>query len=92
MPKARVLSFPNPRRVWSFLTNAEESTWKKWMVALAVLYVVCPIDAVPDLVPVWGWLDDLGAVGIALAFLARAVEPYGESTHRPQPVAVRIQR
>ena len=91
MPKARVLTIPSPRRVWSLLNNQEESAWKKWVVALTVLYVVFPIDAVPDLVPVWGWLDDLGVVTLAMDFLSWAVAPYDERGGHA-PVAVRTER
>lgn len=84
MQRPRVISFPNPRRVWSLLANREESVWKKWVVALAVLYVVFPVDAVPDLIPLWGWLDDLGVITLSMAFLSWAVAPYRE------PVAARV--
>ena len=30
---------------------------------LAVLYVISPVDVVPDAIPVAGWLDDVGIVG-----------------------------
>lgn len=32
-------------------------------VLLALLYVVWPIDLVPDLIPIIGWIDDLVALG-----------------------------
>lgn len=47
--------------------------WRKLVVVGAVAYVLLPIDLVPDLLPVLGWLDDIGAVGAALAFFARDV-------------------
>lgn len=90
MTKPRTLSFPSPRRVWALLTNAEENSWKKWVVALAVLYVLFPVDAVPDLVPIWGWLDDAGVLGLAMAFLSWAVAPYDE--RRRTPVSIRTER
>jgi uncharacterized membrane protein YkvA (DUF1232 family) len=92
MRKARVLTFPSPRNVWSFLVSRDESAWKKWLVGAAVLYVLFPIDAIPDLVPVWGWLDDLGVVTLAMAFLSWAVTPYDESRAQPRAVAIRTRR
>ena len=29
------------------------------LTILALLYIICPYDLMPDLIPGWGWLDDL---------------------------------
>lgn len=39
---------------------------------LGVLYGVSPVDAVPDVVPVAGWIDDVVVVGGSLLNLAQA--------------------
>jgi uncharacterized membrane protein YkvA (DUF1232 family) len=41
-------------------------------VGLAALYVVCPVDFLPDWIPIVGWIDDAGAIigGITSAALA----------------------
>ncbi len=46
-------------------------TWRKGVGLLAVLYVISPVDLIPDVVPVIGWLDDVGVLGLALAFVTR---------------------
>jgi uncharacterized membrane protein YkvA (DUF1232 family) len=46
--------------------------WGKWAILLAVIYAVMPLDAIPDFLPVLGWLDDLGIVTLAL-FLTRFI-------------------
>jgi hypothetical protein len=35
-----------------------------WPILAALLYIVSPIDAVPDFLPVVGWLDDLLVLGV----------------------------
>lgn len=61
---------------WRFFRDRNASLFVKALFVLALIYVVMPVDAVPDVVPVVGWLDDLGVVAIASAFLWRAIEPY----------------
>lgn len=48
-----------------------DSGFVTFILILAVLYIVSPIDLVPDVIPVIGWADDvavgLGAGAVALA-------------------------
>jgi len=51
----------------------------KWSVSVVVgtiLYVVSPLDAIPDLVPVLGWLDDVTIVGYAINKLSNEIIRY----------------
>ena len=32
------------------------------IAVLAMLYVISPLDLIPDFIPVIGWLDDLGVL------------------------------
>jgi uncharacterized membrane protein YkvA (DUF1232 family) len=54
--------------------------WRKFVVVGALAYVLLPIDLVPDLVPLLGWLDDIGALGAAMAFFARDVAAHARKT------------
>lgn len=64
----------------------------KWLVGLlALIYLVVPTDAIPDIVPVLGWLDDAGILGLGLSYFVASVrrqkkriaEPQGNSTPKP---------
>ena len=50
---------------------------------LAVLYTLCPIDLIPDVIPFLGWLDD----GLALYFAFRQAREMLRSRRglRPTP-------
>lgn len=37
-------------------------------VLFAILYLVSPIDIIPDFIPVIGWMDDLVVLALAGAF------------------------
>lgn len=51
----------------AFFRDARVSAWNKLLALLAVLYVISPIDLIPD-VPVVGWLDDVGVVAAVVAY------------------------
>lgn len=52
--------------------------WRKWAGLLSVLYVLSPIDLIPDVLPIIGWLDDLGVVGLAVAFVTRDITRFAQ--------------
>lgn len=39
------------------------------VLGAALLYFVFPIDVIPDVIPVIGWLDDIGVLGLAVEFI-----------------------
>ena len=43
---------------WSLLRDPRAPAAAKIATVLAVVYVVSPIDLIPDVIPVLGWLDD----------------------------------
>ena len=58
-----------------YFRDPSASLFGKLFVLAAVVYVVCPVDLIPD-VPIVGWLDDLGVAGVAMAFLGKVTERY----------------
>ena len=59
------------RLLWLALRHPLSPGWLKPAVALIVLYVVSPIDLIPDVVPVLGVMDDLVLVPLAVRFLLK---------------------
>ncbi len=62
--------------LFRFFADPDASVWGKLFLMAAVAYIVCPIDAIPDVAPVIGWLDDLGVAAVALAYVMRVIKPY----------------
>ena len=50
------------------------STGNALLLAGAVLYTLSPLDAVPDLLPCIGWLDDLALLLMCLRYIGAAPE------------------
>ena len=62
-------------RVCRLLLNDERTPkTSKWMLGLAVAYLVTPFDIIPDFIPILGQLDDLIIVP-TLIFLAFKLIP-----------------
>jgi uncharacterized membrane protein YkvA (DUF1232 family) len=79
-PLAKRRRFPVLWRIpaaWRLLRDPEAAAWEKALVVLAALYVVMPFDAVSDLIPVLGWLDDVGVVAVAAALVRRSLDRNG---------------
>ena len=55
----------------------------KLFVFAAVIYVISPIDLIPD-VPIVGWLDDMGVMGLAVAWMWKVVGRYRDASELPE--------
>ena len=57
------------RRLWFALRHPAAPLWLKVGTALLVLYVLSPIDLIPDTLPILGWIDDVAIVGFGIRWL-----------------------
>lgn len=57
------------KRLWYALGHPEAPGWLKVGTAAIVLYLLSPIDLIPDMIPVLGVVDDLVIVPMALRWL-----------------------
>lgn len=56
------------------LKDADTPAWAKATIIGALGYFISPIDAIPDVTPVVGFADDLGAITVAFATVAAYVK------------------
>lgn len=47
----------------------------RWMTVFALIWVISPIDLIPEFLPVIGPLDDVIVVALVLRFVARRIPP-----------------
>ncbi len=74
----------NLRHVGQYLRSSTVPTWRKLIGLVAVVYVVSPVDLIPDVMPVIGWLDDLGVVGLAVGFITRDISKFAAKLRADQ--------
>jgi len=57
------------------LQDPDTPGWTKAVIIGALGYFIVPSDAIPDLTPIVGFTDDLGALAAALAVVTAHVKP-----------------
>jgi len=69
------------RTLYAMLTDPDYViTWKtKSLIIAALVYFISPIDAVPDVIPVLGYVDDAAVVAWVLHHIAKEVAAYREA-------------
>jgi uncharacterized membrane protein YkvA (DUF1232 family) len=60
--------------VWAMLRNPAAPGIAKLVALLSVVYIISPVDLVPDVIPILGWIDD-GVISILLFKLAFKLLP-----------------
>lgn len=64
--------------LWKFVQDPD-APWSGKAIAIgALIYLISPIDAIPDFIPVAGLTDDVGIILVAIAKLADDLKKYGE--------------
>lgn len=61
-----------------YLKSPRVTLWRKLLALFAVVYLVSPVDAVPDVLPILGWLDDVGVLSAVGFFLVKDVRRFEE--------------
>lgn len=77
------------RALVRYFRDREASLVGKLFVLAAVVYVISPVDLIPDAFPIVGWLDDMGVMSLAVAWMWRVVGRYREA---PQPACAGPQK
>jgi uncharacterized membrane protein YkvA (DUF1232 family) len=69
--------------VWRLMGDPRVATAAKVIVPiLAVLYVLSPVDLIPDVIPVLGQMDDLAILALAVRLFIQLAPPQVVAEHR----------
>lgn len=63
------------RLVWLLMQDSRVSLWMKSVVPLSLLYLISPLDFIPDVILGLGQLDDLGIVLLGMTLFVKLCPP-----------------
>lgn len=64
--------------LYRYMTDSLVSWHRKAIVVGALVYFITPIDTIPDIAPLIGYLDDLGVLTALLKYLGNELQRYYE--------------
>jgi uncharacterized membrane protein YkvA (DUF1232 family) len=64
------------RQLWAALRHPQSPAWLKVGTALLALYVISPVDFIPDWIPLIGVVDDLMVLTFAIRWMLRRLPPH----------------
>ena len=68
--------------LYRYMTSPLVSWHRKAIVIAGLIYFISPIDTIPDIAPLIGYLDDLGVITALLKFLGSELIPFYEPDYR----------
>ena len=68
--------------LYSYMKDPFVSWHRKAIVVMGLVYFISPIDTIPDIAPLIGYLDDLGVVAAVVKFLGSELIPYYDAKYR----------
>jgi uncharacterized membrane protein YkvA (DUF1232 family) len=71
-----IVKLGRARALYRYFKDPAASLIGKVFVVLALIYLLDPVDAIPDVVPIFGWLDDIGVMSIAVAWMWKMIDRY----------------
>lgn len=62
--------------LYRYMRDKHVPWYRKSIVIAALVYFISPIDAIPDIAPLIGYLDDLGVIMAVIKFMGSEIVPY----------------
>ena len=64
------------KALFNYFTNDRIPWYRKSIVVGALVYFIMPIDSIPDLAPLIGYLDDLGVITAVIKYLGSELNQF----------------
>jgi uncharacterized membrane protein YkvA (DUF1232 family) len=68
--------------LYKYMKDPLVKWYRKAIVVAGLIYFIVPIDAIPDMTPFFGYLDDLGVITALLKYLGRELMSYYPESYR----------
>jgi len=62
--------------LFNYFMDKHVSWHRKTIVVAALVYFIAPVDAIPDIAPLIGYMDDLGVITALMKYLGSELIPY----------------
>lgn len=66
------------KALYRYMKDPQVQWYRKTIVVAALLYFILPIDSIPDISPLIGYLDDLGVIMAVIKYMGSELIPYYE--------------
>ncbi len=70
------------KALYAYMKDPNVSWYRKAIVIMGLVYFISPIDTIPDIAPLIGYLDDLGVIAAVVKFLGSELVPYYDARYR----------
>ncbi len=61
------------RLILRLMLDRRVSIWSKLIIPGGIVYMVSPIDVLPDIIPIMGWIDDILAIVVAVTLFLLSI-------------------
>ena len=68
--------------LYRYLKDPFVKWYRKAVVVAALIYFIVPIDTIPDIAPLFGYLDDIGVIAAVLKYLGSELKDYYPAEYR----------
>ena len=68
--------------LYAYMKDSYVSWHRKAIVVMGLIYFISPIDTIPDIAPLIGYLDDLGVITALIKYLGSELIPYYDDKYR----------